>query len=115
MSFLFSSVRRQLIGAFVAVCLVFIIALLIGWSSIGSVNSKVQSGAKELPTLEQATGHARDMVASELGSVLNPANISNHEGDIQTFQQTVQSLQTYATSGQTKAAISALNDKLSAW
>ncbi len=67
MSFLISSVRRQLIGAFVAVCLVLLVAVFVGWSSIGSVDGKVQSGAKELPTLEQATGHARDMVASELG------------------------------------------------
>jgi methyl-accepting chemotaxis protein len=114
-SFLISSVRRQLIGAFVAVCLVFVVALLIGWSSIGSVNGKVQSGAKELPTLEQATGHARDMVASELGAVLDPSNISNHEGDVQTFQQTVSSLQTYATTPAAKAAISAVNARLGAW
>ena len=32
MSFLISSVRRQLIGAFVAVCLVFSAAIVVGWS-----------------------------------------------------------------------------------
>jgi Methyl-accepting chemotaxis protein (MCP) signalling domain/HAMP domain/Four helix bundle sensory module for signal transduction len=114
-SILISSVRRQLIGAFVAVSLVFVVALVIGWSSIGSVNGKVQSGAKQLPTLEQATGHARDMVASELGAVLDPGNISNHEGDVQTFQQTVQSLQAYATTPAAKNAINTLNAKFSTW
>ncbi len=115
MSFLISSVRRQLIGGFVAVCLVFIVALLVGWSSIGSVNGKVQSAAKELPTLEQATGHARDMVASEVSTVLQPGSAANHEGDVQTFQQTVQSLSTYATSPAAKSAISKLNDAFSTW
>ncbi|MBV9805015.1 MAG: methyl-accepting chemotaxis protein, partial [Solirubrobacterales bacterium] len=115
MTFLISSVRRQLIGGFVAVCLVFIVALLVGWSSIGSVNGKVQSGAKELPTLEQATGHARDMVASELGAILDPTTISNHEGDVQTFEQTVQALSAYATTPAGKAAISKLNDALATW
>jgi methyl-accepting chemotaxis protein len=114
-SFLISSVRRQLIGAFVAVCLVFIVALLVGWSSIGSVNGKVQSGAKQLPTLEQATGHTRDMVASQLGSILDPGKIANHEGDVQTFKQTVQSLQTYASTPAAKSAISTVNDALAKW
>ena len=97
MSFLISSVRRQLIAAFVAVSLVFAIALVIGWTSIGSVDAKLQSGAKELPMLEQATGHARDMVASEVSTVLQPSDAENHEGDVQTFRQTVQALNAYAT------------------
>jgi methyl-accepting chemotaxis protein len=115
LSFLISSVRRQLIGAFVAVCLVFIVALLVGWSSIGSVDGKVQSGAKQLPPLEQATGHARDMVASELGTVLDPSNAANHEGDIQTFEQTVKTLQGFADTPAARNAIGALNDALATW
>ena len=109
MSFLISSVRRQLIGAFVAVCLVFLVALVLGWTSIGSVNSKVQAGAKELPTLEQATGHARDMVASEAESVLDTSNIANHQDDIQTFRQTMRSLDAGATTPKGRAAVRNLN------
>ncbi|MGA8338008.1 MAG: hypothetical protein WB761_24975, partial [Solirubrobacteraceae bacterium] len=115
MSFLISSVRRQLIGAFIAVSLVFVIALVIGWSSIGSVNGKVQSGARQLPTLEQATGHARDMVASEVSTVLQPSNAGSHEADVQTFQRTVRALNAYATTPAAKSAINALNAKLEAW
>jgi methyl-accepting chemotaxis protein len=114
-SFLISSVRRQLIGAFVAVSLVFMIALVIGWSGIGSVNSKVQSGAEVLPVLEKATGHARDMVASEVVSVLDPANIQNHLGDVQTFQQTVGSLGAYATTPAAKAAEATLSAEFAKW
>ena len=115
MSFLISSVRRQLIGAFVAVCLVFLVALLVGWSSIGSVNGKVQSGAKQLPSLEAASGQARDMVASEISSVLNPGNIENHLGDVQTFRQTAQSLENYASTPAAKKAIADVNDALAKW
>jgi len=114
-SFLISSVRRQLIGAFVAVCLVFLIALILGWSSIGSVDGKVQSGATELPALEAASGQARDMVASEVSSVLNPGNIENHLGDVQTFKHTAQSLEAYATTPAAKAAVSNVTAKLDAW
>jgi len=114
-SFLISSVRRQLLGAFVAVSLVFVIALVIGWSSIGSVNSKVQSGAKTLPVLEQATGHARDMVASEVVSVLDPGKIQNHLSDVQTFQQTVSSLGAHATTPAAKAAEASLTTEFAKW
>jgi methyl-accepting chemotaxis protein len=114
-SFLISSVRRQLIGGFVAVSLVFVIALVLGWSSIASVNSKVQSGAKELPVLEQATGHARDMVASEVGSVVEPGNIQDHLGDVQTFQQTVETLNGYATTPAARAAMKTLNGAFAKW
>jgi len=114
-SFLISSVRRQLIGAFTAVSLVFVIALIIGWTSIGSVNGKVQSGAKELPALEQATGQARDMVASEVSTVLQPSNAANHEDDVQTFQQTVRSLNGYATTPAARSAMGVLNAKFGTW
>ena len=90
MSFLISSVRRQLIAAFVAVSLVFAIALVIGWSSIGSVNAKVAVRRQGAAGARGATGHARDMVASEVSTVLQPSNAENHRGDVQTFEQTVQ-------------------------
>jgi methyl-accepting chemotaxis protein len=109
------SVRRQLIAGFVAVSLVFVIALVLGWSSIGSVNAKVQSGAKELPVLEQASGHARDMAASEVSSVLDPGNIPNHLGDVRTFRQTVASLERYATTPASQAALASVNAAFATW
>jgi methyl-accepting chemotaxis protein len=114
-SFLISSVRRQLIGGFVAVCLVLLVAIFIGWSGVGSVDAKVQSGAKELPALEDASGHARDMVASEVSTVLSPGHASDHQGDIQTFEQTVQSLQAYATTPAAKRAIADVNAAFEKW
>jgi methyl-accepting chemotaxis protein len=114
-SFLMSSVRRQLLGAFAAVSLLFLIALVLGWTSIGSVDSKVQSGGKQLPVLEQATGQARDMVASEADSVLDASDIQDHLGDVQTFRQTVQKLNGYATTPNAQAAVRSLNESLATW
>src|SRR6185312_1869193 len=65
--------------------------------------------------LEAASGHARDMVASEVSTVLQPGNAANHQGDVQTFQDTVKSLQTYATTPAAKSAISKVNDALATW
>jgi methyl-accepting chemotaxis protein len=113
--FLTSSVRRLLIAAFVAVCLVFAIALVVGWSSIGSVNGKVQSGAKSLPTLEAGTGHARDIAASEVATVLDPSNAENHLGDVQTFQQTLHSLNGYATTPAARSAMAKANTAFDKW
>ena len=115
MSFLMSSVRRQLLGAFAAVSLLFLVALVLGWTSIGSVDSKVQSGGKQLPVLEQATGQARDMVASEADSVLDASDIQDHLGDVQTFRQTVQKLNGYATTPEAQVAVKSLNGSLATW
>jgi hypothetical protein len=54
MRFLISSLRRQLLGAFLAVTAVFLIALLIGYSAVGSVQSKVQAAGKQSTVLAQA-------------------------------------------------------------
>ncbi|HTP23799.1 MAG TPA: methyl-accepting chemotaxis protein [Solirubrobacteraceae bacterium] len=115
MSFLISSVRRQLLGAFAAVSLVFLLALVLGWTSIGSVNSKAQAGAEELPVLEQATGHARDMVASEADAVLDPSTIQDHLADVQTFRATVRTLNGYATTPKAQAAVKTLNGAFAKW
>ena len=115
MSFLISSVRRQLIAAFVAVSLLFLVALVLGWTSIGSVNGKVQSSAKMLPVLEQATGQARDMVASEAVTLLDPSTINDHLGDVQTFHHTMQVLDGYATTPASRRAAAALSASFATW
>ena len=114
-SFVISSVRRQLLAAFAAVSLLFVVAIVLGWTSIGSVNSKVQAGAKQLPMLEQATGHARDMVASEADVVLDPRVAQDHLGDVQTFRQTAATLAGYATTPKGRAAVKTLNAALAKW
>jgi methyl-accepting chemotaxis protein len=114
-SFVISSVRRQLLAAFAAVSLLFVVAIVLGWTGVSSVNSKVQSGAKELPMLEQATGHARDMVASEADLVLDPSVTRDHLGDVQTFRQTAATLAGYATTPQGRAAVRTLDAALAKW
>ena len=72
MRFLISSVRRQLLAAFMGVSAIFLVAIALGWTGIGAVDAKVQSAAKEQQVLEQASGSARDLAASELATVINP-------------------------------------------
>jgi methyl-accepting chemotaxis protein len=114
-SFVISSVRRQLSAAFLAVSLLFLVAIIIGFSGVGSVDSKVRSGAKVQPLLEQASGQARDMVASEAITLLDPSTVSDHLGDVQTFQHTVQALDRYATTPASRRAMTALNAAFATW
>src|SRR6202012_3993435 len=68
--FLISSVRRQLPAAFMGVSAIFLVAIALGWTGIGAVDGKVQSSAKEDLVLEQASGAARDISASQLSAVI---------------------------------------------
>jgi methyl-accepting chemotaxis protein len=115
MRFLISSLRRQLLGAFLAVTAVFLIALLIGYSAVGSVQSKVQAAGKQSTVLAQASGHARDMAASEVMTVVDPGRAANHQDDVATFEQTVATLQRYASSPAARAAVSALQSSYMQW
>jgi methyl-accepting chemotaxis protein len=114
-SFVISSVRRQLIAAFVAVSLLFLVAVVIGFSGVGSMDSQVKSGAKVQPLLEQASGQARDMVASEVVTLLDPSTAGDHLRDVQTFSRTVHALDRYATAPASRRAMAALNAAFATW
>jgi methyl-accepting chemotaxis protein len=113
--FLISSIRRQLIVAFFAVSLIFAIALALGFTSIGSVNAKVQSGAKDEKVLEQATGNARAMEASELGTVLSPGTASDHVDDVATFRKTLSTVSAYAMTPAARNAVRIAESAFSQW
>jgi methyl-accepting chemotaxis protein len=115
MSFLTSSVRRQLIGAFFAVSVTFLVALVVGLSSISSVDGKVRAGAQQMTALEQASGRARDMAASELGAVLDPASAADHATDVNTFRQTLGKLRAYATAPAAQRALDAADGAFANW
>ena len=92
------------------------IAIVLGWTSIGSVNCKVQSGARQLPMLEQATGHARDMVASEADVGARPERRQDHLGDVQTFRRPCGTLEWLRDDARTPSARSTpLNARSQAW
>jgi methyl-accepting chemotaxis protein len=113
--FLISSVRRQLFVAFLAVSVIFLIAVEFGWSAIGSVNSKVQSSGANEQVLEQATGNARDMSASELGTVLSPGAAQDHLADVATFRRTLDSVRGDATTSAARSALSTADAAFSKW
>jgi methyl-accepting chemotaxis protein len=113
--FLISSVRRQLLAAFLAVSLIFLIAVAFGWTSIGSVNAKAQNGARDEKVLEQASGAARDLAASQLATVLRPSAAADHLGDVATFRQTINTLRGYAATASAQRAVSALDATFGQW
>ena len=115
MRFLISSVRRQLLAAFMGVSAIFLVAIALGWTGIGAVDAKVQSAAKEQQVLEQASGSARDLAASELATVINPKKQQDHEADVAAFQKTIAALKGYATSQSAQDAVGSLNSAFTRW
>jgi methyl-accepting chemotaxis protein len=115
MNFLLSSLRRQLLAAFALVAVLFLAALFVGYSGVGSVRSKVDTGAKQLPTLEKATGQTRDMALSELWTANDIAKARDHASDIATFKQTLSSLRANAATPSARSALSALDQSFSQW
>ncbi|HEX4672697.1 MAG TPA: HAMP domain-containing protein, partial [Solirubrobacteraceae bacterium] len=115
MRFLISSVRRQLLAAFMGVSAIFLVAVALGWTGIGAVDAKVQSSAKEDQVLEQASGAARDIAASQLATVIEPKNQADHARDVATFEKTIGTLKGYATSQSSQDAVDSLNSAFSKW
>jgi methyl-accepting chemotaxis protein len=109
MRFITATLRRQLIAAFAAVSAIFLLALVIGWSSVGSIGDKVHSGASQLDTLASATGNARDLQGSEVRALLDPARATDHLADVATFESTVASLNKFAQSDNSRAALKKLD------
>ena len=115
MRFITSSVRRQLIAGFTAVAALFLIALVVGWSSVGSVNSTVQSSAKQDTLLQEATGHARDMAFSEIRTVLDREAFQDAADDLATFQKTMTQLGGLAKTPRAQAAMNVLTKRFAHW
>ena len=115
MRFLISSVRRQLLAAFMGVSAIFLVAIALGWTGIGAVDAKVQSAAKEQQVLEHASGSARDLAASELATVIDPKKQQDHEADVAAFQKTITTLKGYATSQSAQDAVGSLNSAFTRW
>ncbi|MGZ4298406.1 MAG: HAMP domain-containing protein, partial [Solirubrobacteraceae bacterium] len=115
MRFIANSLRRQLLAAFAAVAVLFLIAVAVGYQGVGSVNGKLRAAAGDQSLLQEGTGHTRDMLISEVMTVIRPANAANHEGDIQTFQQTIASLGKLATSPAGRRDVVQLNALASTW
>jgi methyl-accepting chemotaxis protein len=110
-----SSIRRQLIASFAIVSVLYLVALAIGFSSVSSVNSTVQSAAKDDAVLQQATGHARDMMFSEVRTLLDKQAFADAATDLATFRATIAQLRHYATSPAARHAMSALDKAFAQW
>jgi methyl-accepting chemotaxis protein len=115
MRFFTKSLRRQLLAAFAAVAVLFGIALAVGYTGVGSVNGKLRKAASDQSLLQEGTGHTRDMLISEVMTILHPANAANHEGDVQTFQQTIAALGKLATTPAGRRDVAQLDQLATTW
>jgi methyl-accepting chemotaxis protein len=115
MKFLTSSMRRQLLGAFTAITALSLVALVIGYSGIGSVRDQVLSAAQQEASLQQAIGNARDMVASQAATVLDPRNASTHSGDVAAFEQNLATIRSYAATPAARTSLGALDGVFAQW
>jgi methyl-accepting chemotaxis protein len=115
MSFIANSLRRQLLTAFAAVAVVFLIALAVGYQGVGSVNQTLHSAAGHQDLLQNATGHTRDMLISETMTIIRPSNAANHAGDVQTFRQTIAALGKLASTPAGRRDAAQLNQTAAGW
>jgi methyl-accepting chemotaxis protein len=115
LSFVTSSIRRQLIGVLSVVTVVFVAALVVGWSGVGSVAANIGSIAAKEGTLLRATGTSRDLQGSEARALLDRAGIANHLADVAAFRQTLGVLHSYAQAPTARAAVNKLDASFSVW
>lgn len=81
-----SSVRNQLLAGFIAVIIVFVIALVIAVSGISSVASTVRRGYSAAATAEAANGAAQNMADSQtVNAITGGKFLAVHEADIKEF------------------------------
>ncbi len=103
MTFLNRSLRRQLFAGFAAVTAVLLIALAVGWLSIGAVDRTLTAAEGKQALLQEAGGDARDMATSQVMTVISATNIADHRADVATFSRTLATLGRYATTPQARA------------
>jgi methyl-accepting chemotaxis protein len=94
---------------------IFLIAIALGWTGIGAVDAKVRSSAKEDQVLEQASGAARDVSASQLATVIDSKNEPDHVADVVAFQKIIGALKNYATSPSAQQAVDQLSSSFTKW
>ncbi len=81
-----SSVRNQLLAGFIAVIIVFVIALVIAVNGISSVASTVRSGYRAAATTEALNAAAQNMADSQsINAITGGKFLAQHEKDIATF------------------------------
>jgi methyl-accepting chemotaxis protein len=110
------SIAKKLYASFAVVAVLFMIAVLIGWSSIGSVSGTVRSGYDVAITANVASANAFNMHVSQAQNVADGGKVvAMHHGDMATFEQALGTLRSKLTTPQERAGLARVEQSYARW
>ena len=103
--FINRSLRRQLFAGFAAVTAVLLVALAVGWLSIGAVDRRSPAPSAKPAELAAQAGDVRDMATSQGKVVISADQIADHRNDVAIFRRTLATLGRYSTTPDARADV----------
>jgi methyl-accepting chemotaxis protein len=116
--FITSSVRNQLLAAFLVVIAAFAVALVIAITGISSVEATVRQGYGEAALAQETSASARNMTGSQLQNAIagsSEVTRTRHQEDLAGFRATFARLRAGASTGADLSARSQLETAFAAW
>ncbi|MGA2929140.1 MAG: HAMP domain-containing methyl-accepting chemotaxis protein [Solirubrobacteraceae bacterium] len=110
------SVRAKLFGSFTVVIVLFVVVVVIGWASIGSVASRVRTGYAAGVAAESASAAAYNMHVSEVQNVADGDKVLvMHRQDVAAFAQALASVRSAARSAADRAELQTVDAAFANW
>ncbi|MGZ6616347.1 MAG: methyl-accepting chemotaxis protein [Solirubrobacteraceae bacterium] len=110
------SVRAKLFGSFTVVIALSLVAVVIGWSSIGSVASTVRTGYAAGIAAQSASAAAYNMHVSEVQNVTDGGKVlAMHQQDVAAFGQALVSVRSAARSAADRTALQSVETAYAGW
>jgi methyl-accepting chemotaxis protein len=111
-----SSLRSQLLAAFVAVIVVFGVGVVVSVSSLAGVTSTLQSGTARVKMADTLSKDTYNMQGSQLMATLNDgASAKDHEGDAQNFADELAALKPQMSTPADRRAYAAISQAFAKW
>jgi methyl-accepting chemotaxis protein len=110
------SLAKKLAGAFGVVVAALLVAVIVGWSSIGSVSGTVKTGYAAAIAANQASANAFNMRVSQAQNVLSHGKqAAMHTGDVAQYSASVSQLEHQLTTPAEKAAAQSVDAAFAQW
>jgi len=109
-------VRNKILVSFAAVVLLFAVALVIGWSGISSVSTKLTADYSDAVVANAGGAAARDMAFSQARDVSDGGKTKqDHASDVAAFKATLPKIHATAQTKGDRAAFGVIEQKFAAW
>ncbi|MEA2478744.1 MAG: methyl-accepting chemotaxis protein [Thermoleophilaceae bacterium] len=110
------SIGRKLYGSFTIVAILFMIAVVVGWSSVGSVAQTVKDGNAAAITAGEASAAAYNMHVSQAQNVADGGRVVQmHHGDMAVYEKAVARLRAQITTARERAALATVDASYANW